>query len=88
MRRVSILLAVAAIVASGLSVTPAFAHEGRHEGDHGWRGQEWREQAWRRHQWREHRRWYSGYYNYNYNRYYSPPAYYGSPGVTFGFTFR
>jgi len=93
MRRIALLLAAAAVVASTLSVTPAIAHEGWHGGDHQWRGDEqngyqwgdrdWRERDWRRHQSWEHHGWDSGYYGY-----YAPPAYRVMPGVTFGFAFR
>jgi len=81
MRRMATLLAAAAVVASGLSVTSAFAHEGWRGGEDGWRGHEWREQTWRRHEWWEHQ-------GRNYNRYYAPRTYYATPGVVFGFTDR
>lgn len=100
MRRTAVAIAAAMVAVSGLSVTPAFAHEGWQGDDHEWRGNEWREHEWReralrRHEWWEHHRWQRGYYNYgwypeyyNYGYYYAPPTYYTAPGVTFGSTFR
>ena len=96
MRRVGLLaVAAAAILVTGLQITPARADADDWGGwrRHEWREHQWREQAWRRHEWREHHRWYPGYYRYGYYYtapayYYAPPTYYYyTPGVSVGFSF-
>ena len=81
MRRVAMLLSIVGLMALGLAAipAPAEAHDGR------WGYSNWRHHDWRGYQWRHHHRWYPRYHRYGY---YAPRAYYYTPGVTFGFTFR
>ena len=94
MRRIATLLAAGAVMAVGLSTTPANAHDGWysngwHNGwqdnrtfrEPAWREREWREHAWRGHLWWEHHRWHPGYYQ----GYYAPPTYYGAPATAYGY---
>src|SRR5258708_27290580 len=85
MRRISILLAAAAIVAVGLSTAPAQAYDGEHRGaNSGWHNQGWdqhavRERWWRRYDWYEHGRLHPRYSNYGYHA--PASAYYAAPAI-------
>jgi len=69
MRKLTTLLAAAAVVAVGLSTVPANAYEGWSpygSENGGWhqrsREQAWREMEWRRHEWFRHH-WHASYYS-------------------------
>lgn len=82
MPRVAMLLSLLGLMTVGLAAVPAPA-----QAQEGWWGySHWRQHEWREHEWRRHHRsWYPWHYRYSY---YTPYAYYYTPGVTFGFTAR
>ena len=82
MRRIAMLLSLVGLMTVGLAALPgpAQAHEGWRWGHHHWRHHHgWWAGDWRWH----HQYWYPRYYRYGY---YTPYAYYYTPGVSFGFS--
>jgi hypothetical protein len=75
MRRVTMLLGTAGMIALGLAATPAQAQNG-------WWGyrtgpeQTWRENQWREYQWRDHHYWRPWYYHHSYYIPRMPPGYF------------